>query len=264
MEKNYVKTGLVILTSIVLGVFIGMGVMALQVKHGAVNTLFEQQKEINEAFGKLEERLVTLEKQGDDFSSTLKKLRSELPQRPPPEDYAKVYPIDIAHSPILGQKDAPITIVEFVDFQCPFCARFHPLILEAVKLYPDKVKAVLKNFPLPFHQQAKSAAAAAFAAGEQGKYWEMANELLKNHTDLSEKRFKELAKGLGLNVAKFLKDYSEKKAIWSDYIEKDMKLGGKVEVRGTPTIYINGCKTRARDLESFKKAIEESLSIKKQ
>lgn len=264
MGKNYIKTAFAIVMSILLGVFIGMGGMALYVKHGVINTLFEQQKEMKEAYDNVVQRLLTLEKQGSDFSSALKKLKSELPRRQPPEDYSKVYPIDVAHSPILGKKDAPVTIVEFVDFQCPFCARYHPLVLEAVKLYPDKVKAIIKNFPLPFHQQAKSAAEAAFAADEQGKYWEMANELLKNNTDLSEKKFKELAKGIGLNVNKFLMDYREKKETWNRYIQKDMQMGNKVEVRGTPTIYINGSKTRARDLESFKKAIEESLSIKKQ
>src|SRR3989338_2850142 len=98
----------------------------------------------------------------------------QQPQRPqqpqvPDEDYSKAYEIPVAHSPVRGVKNAPITIVEFADFQCPFCSRFHTPILEVLKAYPDKVNYMLKNFPLPFHPEARPAAKAAFAAGEQGK-----------------------------------------------------------------------------------------------
>ena len=103
---------------------------------------------------KLELRLGKLEKQIKGLNVSLKKIGKELDNLQGKEDYTKVYDIDIGNSAVIGPKDAPVTIVEFVDFQCPYCARFHPLVLEAIKAYPDKVKAVIKNFPLPFHKEA--------------------------------------------------------------------------------------------------------------
>ena len=180
-------------------------------------------------------------------------------QGSPPEDFTKVYDIEVAHSIIIGKKDAPVTIVEFVDFECPFCAQFHPLMVEAARAYPEKVNYIIKNFPLNFHTNAKSAAKAAFAAGKQGKYSEMVDALLSNNKILSEEKYKEIAKSLGLNVRKFLNDYKKKDAEWEDYIQKDKALGDKIGVRGTPTFYINGRKTRARDVAGFKKEIDQIL-----
>ncbi len=184
-------------------------------------------------------------------------------QAPPAEDLSEVYDIAVAHSPIKGNKNAPVTIVEFVDFQCPFCARFHPPVNEVLKAYPKKVNYMLKNFPLGFHQEAKPAAKAAFAAGEQGKYWEMVEALLENGKNLSSAKYDELATTLGLDLDKFKSDYKDKNAQWEDYIQKDIALGGQVSVRGTPTFYINGRKTNARDLNAFKREIDQILKEKK-
>ncbi len=180
------------------------------------------------------------------------------PPQPPQEDYAKVHDIPVDHSPVRGPKNAPVTITEFVDFQCPFCARFHSPILEVLEAYPDKVNFVLKNFPLSFHPEGVPAAKAAFAAGEQGKYWEMVDLILKDNSNLGEARYQELAKQLGLNMDKFNKDMQDTK--WDSMIEADMTLGSKVDVRGTPTFYINGRKTTARDLNGWKREIENILS----
>lgn len=218
-----------------------------------------QHKKMFERQARIEVRLGELEKEIKSMKVSVKRMASRR-ENAQKEDYSKAYDIDISDSHILGRKDAPVTIVEFVDFQCPYCARFHPLVLEAVKAYPGKVRAVVKNFPLPFHKEALPAAKAAFAAGEQGKYWEMADSLLRNNGSLGEKKFKELAKALGLNVSRFLQDYKEKDSQWQGYIQKDISIGNKVEVRGTPTIYINGRKTRARDIESFRKEIDGILN----
>ena len=188
---------------------------------------------------------------------------AQQPSAVPSEDYSKVYTIDIAHSPIRGNPKAAVTIVEFVDFQCPFCQRFYPPVQEVLKAYPKEVNYILKNFPLSFHPQARPAAKAAFAAGEQGKYWEMVDLLLQNAASLSEEKFQELAQQLKLNVDKFLKDYKEKDAKWEELINKDMSLGGQVDVRGTPTFYINGRKTLARDLNAFKAEIEKIFNEEK-
>jgi protein-disulfide isomerase len=224
------------------------------------NGLADQQKA-------LENRLDLFEAKWDGFQAAINQLGgagdragTAPPPRPPAEDPNKVYDIDVAHTPVAGNKNAPITLVEFVDFQCPFCARFHPPMVEAANAFPKKVNYMIKNFPLSFHPQAKSAAKAAFAAGEQGKYMEMADALLTNGSNLTEELYEQLAKDLGLNVKKFLKDYKEKDDQWEDYIQEDMALGGRVDVRGTPTFFINGKKTRARDAASFKREIEQILN----
>jgi protein-disulfide isomerase len=207
----------------------------------------------------LEKRLAALEVQLKD----LKKAGGNVRQAPPPEDLSKVHTIPVDHSEVKGNKNAPVTIVEFVDFQCPFCARFHAPILEVLKAYPKDVNYVLKNFPLGFHDQAKPAGKAAFAAGEQGKYWEMVEKLLENGKSLNDEAFKKFAGDLGLDVKKFMDDYTNKDSQWEGYIQKDMSLAQQVGVRGTPTFYINGRKTRARDFSSFKKEVDQILSGKK-
>jgi len=127
-----------------------------------------------------------------------------------------------------------------------------------VKAYPNDVKLVIKNFPLPFHPNARPAAKAALAAGEQGKYFEMADALIANQQTLSEAKYLELAKQLGLNVKQFEKDLKEKDAKFEAVIAADMQLVDEVDVRGTPTFFINGKKTMARDVESFKAEIEKA------
>ena len=178
---------------------------------------------------------------------------------PPPEDFSKVYKIDLGHSSLQGKKDAKVTIVEFSDFQCPFSQRFHPVVPEVLKAYPNDVNYVLKNFPLQFHQQARPAVKASLAAREQGKYWEMVEALFQSRGNLTEDNFKESAKQLGLNVEKFMKDYKEKDAEWEKIIQEDLSTGANAAVGGTPTFYINGKKTMARDLASFKQEVDKIL-----
>lgn len=227
-----------------------------------IPTALSQHKKMFHSQKKLELRLGELEKEIKGLNASFKKIDKELDNLQGKEDYSKVYDIDIGDSAILGPKDAPVTIVEFVDFQCPYCARFHPLVLEAQKAYPDKVKAVIKNYPLPFHKEAYPAAKAALAAGEQGKYWEMANAILSDNSNLNDKAYRGLAKKIGLDSAKFQKDIKEKDGLWQGHIQKDIALGNKIEVRGTPTIYINGRKSQSRNMEGFKEEIEAVLNKK--
>ena len=224
-----------------------------------ITVALSQHKKMFNSQKRLDLRLGELEKEVKGLNISLKKMGKELDNLQGKEDYSKVYDIGIGNSAVSGPKDAPVTIVEFVDFQCPYCARFHPLVLEALKAYPDKVKAVIKNFPLPFHKEALPAAKAAFAAGEQGKYWEMANAILDDNSNLNEKAYRGLAKKIGLDSAKFQKDIKEKDGLWQGHIQEDIALGNKIEVRGTPTIYINGRKARTRNIEGFKDEIEAVL-----
>jgi len=181
------------------------------------------------------------------------------PQQPPAEDLNKVYDIPVGGSYVLGKADAKITIVEFSDFQCPFCARFHPLVGEAQKAFPNDVKVILKNFPLGFHPNARPAAKAALAAGLQGKYYEMADLLIASGNELSEAKYKEAAGKVGINVEQFLKDLKEKDAQFEKQIEADMAIAGQVDVRGTPTYFLNGKKTNARTTEAWTSEIKALL-----
>ncbi|HBR14087.1 MAG TPA: hypothetical protein DD723_00890 [Candidatus Omnitrophica bacterium] len=273
-----------------LGILLGVGIVSKQARDPLVKELIEQQTLILQGQKRLEQkleekglpargegdvnvaqlllrqqvlegRIAVLESQWKDLEKALKGVGEDRREQagPPSEDYSKIYDISVDHSFVRGNQEAPVTIVEFVDFQCPFCARFHIPVSETLKAYPGKVKYIVKNFPLSFHPMARPAAKASFAAGEQGKYWEMVDVLLENGGGLSEAKFEELAKGIGLDVNKFMKDYKENDAKYNEFINKDLQLGGQVQVRGTPTFYINGRKTMARDLEGFKTEIDEIL-----
>jgi len=198
-----------------------------------------------------------VEKQAAAFDAQREQQPSR--QQPNTEEYTKVHEIPVAPSTIKGAEEAPITITSFVDFQCPFSARFEPVIESVLEAYPKQVKYVLKHFPLGFHKMAQPAGRAVLAAGEQGKYWEMVDLILKNNRELSDEKFEEFAKELGLNLKKFQKSYADADGKWGKLIQADYDLGTKVGVRGTPTYYLNGRKTRSRTLEAFQKEIDEIL-----
>jgi len=211
-------------------------------------------KALNQKLGEL----LTLYKK---FDQAQPPAQAQKPSRPK-EDLTTVHEIPVGDSVIRGKKDAPITIVSFVDFQCPFSARFQPVIDSVYEAYPDKVKLVLKHFPLGFHKMAKPAGRAVLAAGEQGKYWEMVDLILANNRGLNDEKFEGFAKTLKLNMGKFKKSYADKGGEWDKLMQEDYQLGVKVGVRGTPTYYLNGRKTRARTLEMFKNEIDAILNKK--
>ncbi len=272
-----------------LGVTIGVGIVSKQMKDPVMQELLKKQVEmvnvqqrieqklsagagnadagvnaqLLQKYQALEQRIVSLESQLKALAAAGPAAAPQVQPGPPPEDFTTVYQIPVTHTPIIGAKNAPVTIVAFTDFQCPFCSRFHVPMAEAVKADPGKANYMIKNYPLSFHPQAKPAAKAALAAGEQGKYAEMADALLANNQNLGEELFKKLAKDIGLNVDKFWKDYQGKDAQWEKYIQDDIDLGNQVGVRGTPTFYINGRKTNARDTASWKAAIEQAIKEKK-
>jgi protein-disulfide isomerase len=176
------------------------------------------------------------------------------------EDFDKVYTIAIADSPVKGEANAPITIVEFSDFQCPFCARATPIVAEVLKKYPGKVNYVFKHYPLPFHGAARPAAMASMAAQEQGKFWEMHDVLFQNQATLDGGKLEEYAKQAGLDVARFKNDLEAKKAEYEKRIDAEMALGQSVDVRGTPTHYVGGKKVRVRTVDGFSALIEAQLA----
>ena len=181
-------------------------------------------------------------------------------QGPPPEDYTKVYDIPIGESPVRGDADAKVTIVEFSDFQCPFCARAAPVIDDVLKKYPKGVRFVYKQFPLPMHPMARPAAQASLAAQEQGKFWEMHDVLIQNQASLDAAKLADYAKQAGLDVARFKRDLEQKKTLYDQRIDAEMQQGQSSDVRGTPTLYIGGKKVGARTVEGMGAMIDAELA----
>lgn len=140
---------------------------------------------------------------------------------------------------VRGPENAAITLVEFSDFQCPFCQRFHPTMKRLLDEYAGKVRWVYRHFPLTqIHAEAQPAAEASECAAEQGKFWEYADALFDNQQSLAASYYPELAKTLKLNTAKFdscLKDGNGKAKIAADIAEAN-----QIGVNGTPTSYLNG------------------------
>ncbi|MHB1845233.1 MAG: DsbA family protein, partial [Deltaproteobacteria bacterium] len=166
--------------------------------------------------------------------------------------------VEVGNSPARGAPRAPVTIVEFSDFQCPFCSRVEPTLTQIEKDYGDKVKVVWKNQPLPFHPNAMPAAKAAMAAREQGKFWEMHDLLFQNQRDLSDANYDKWAQQLGLDMSKFKADASSQKV--ADEIQADMKEGASLGANGTPNFFINGHQlVGAQPVEQFKAVIDEEL-----
>ncbi len=210
------------------------------------------------------QRLTLIEQKQDAILAKLSGLKDlagkpeALPQRPT-IDPNKIYKITVGRSPVKGDPQAKVTIVEFSDFQCPFSQRFHPIVWEVANAYPQGVRYVFKNFPLSYHEQARSASKALWTANEQGKYWEYMSSLFQKPKEVSEGKFKELASELGLDADRFEKDLKEKDAQWEKLIEEDLSVVKEAEVMGTPTFYINGKRTEARTAEELKKEIDQLL-----
>jgi len=187
---------------------------------------------------------------------------AQIPPPPPPEDFTTVYTIPVGEAPVRGEAQAPVTITGFLDLQCPYSARFAPVIKQVLEAYPGKVNYTVKHFPLQFHDQAKPAIKYALAAAKQGKFWEMIDAILADNSKLSAKEFDTIAKKLSLNLGQLKADMKENDAAWEKLIQADIDLGTSVQVMGTPMFYVNGRKTRSRDLEEFKKDIDALLEKK--
>lgn len=169
--------------------------------------------------------------------------------------------IDIGASPVKGPANAKITVIEFSDFQCPFCSRGHDTMDQLMKAYPNDVKLVFKNMPLPFHEQAAPAAKAAWAAGKQGKFWEYHDALFANQKSLSPEFYIQQATTLGLNLDKFKADMNSADA--EAQIKADRELGEKNGISGTPGFFVNGVAVRgAYPLDHFKKIVDRWLAQK--
>jgi len=163
-----------------------------------------------------------------------------------------------AEGPAKGPADAPITIVEFSDFECPFCSKGEEVIQQVLAKYPGKIKLVYRDFPLPFHSHAQKAAEAAHCAGEQGKYWEMHGKLFANQKALDEASLKGYAKEIGVDEAKFGKCLASGEK--AKDVEANKKAGEAVGVTGTPAFFVNGMLLNgAQPLDAFTALIDAEL-----
>jgi len=158
-----------------------------------------------------------------------------------------------------GNAKAAVEVIEFSDFQCPFCLRANPVVEQVLKTYGDKIKFVYRHYPLQNHPNARPAAEASACAEAQGKFWEYHDRLFANPTKLSDADLKTHAAALGLDAAKFnacVDGHQQKPGI-----DADMAAAEAVGVTGTPAFFINGRSIEgAQPFESFKRVIDEELA----
>jgi protein-disulfide isomerase len=173
----------------------------------------------------------------------------------PPEPPA--YTIATDDQPTKGNPAAKVTLVEFTDYQCPACAQTQPALERIAQEYGDRVRLVVRDFPLHQHENALKAAEAAEAAREQGKYWEYTALLFQNQTALQVDKLKEYATRLGLDRAKF--DAALDGGKFADKVQRDVLDGQSVGVGGTPTLYLNGRRVADSSYEGLRTAIESAL-----
>jgi len=158
-----------------------------------------------------------------------------------------------------GPTDSKVHIVEFSDFQCPYCSRSAAAVGEIKEKYGDKVHFVFRQFPLSFHSQAHLAAQAALAANQQGKFWPYHDKLFANQQALGRENLEAYAKELKLDMPKFNKALDD--GAFKSAVDTDLKLGSEVSVSGTPTMFLNGKRiSNPTDAAVISKAIEEALA----
>jgi protein-disulfide isomerase len=189
-----------------------------------------------------------------------KPAADQKPPQPPPED-TTVYKVPVLEDdPIRGPKDAPVTIVVFSDFQCPFCKRAEDTLKQVSDTYKNDVRFVWKDNPLPFHPRAMPAAYLARTAYKKGDsaFWQAHDALFESAPKLEDDDLKGIAEKLGLSWDNIKKDIDAKKL--ESRITVSMDLASDLEARGTPAFFINGRKlSGAQPFESFKKLIDEQL-----
>jgi protein-disulfide isomerase len=166
--------------------------------------------------------------------------------------------ISLERAPTKGSARAPLSIVEFSDFECPFCAQAAPTIQKLLEAYPSEVRFAFKHYPLSMHKESLLAHEAALAAGEQGKFWEMHDLLFASQDKLERDDLIAKAKQLSLDLPQFTRDLDSHR--FREAVESDRREGNRLGVDGTPFFFINGhAISGAIDLPTFKHLIESAL-----
>jgi protein-disulfide isomerase len=164
-------------------------------------------------------------------------------------------------SPVMGPANARVTLVEFSDFQCPYCYRAVAKINAILKEYPTQVKLIFKQFPLDSHSQAAQAAVAAIAAHQQGKFWAMHDAMFANRQNLSRAALLAIAAKIGLDTKRFTADLDSPEI--KKTVIRDQRDGYRAGVEGTPTLFINGQRYNGSlELEAIKPVIDAELKKK--
>jgi protein-disulfide isomerase len=190
----------------------------------------------------------------DQTKKTPVEVYLQKPRRP-------TFPVEVGNAPSFGAKDAKVTIVEFSDFQCPFCAKGADILKQIKKKYGNKVRVAFKNFPLPFHNHAEQAAVAGLCANEQSTdlFWKMHDEMFAHQDQLDADGLKKTAKKIGVKADAFEKCLAENKYLAQ--VNTDMEEGRKLKVKSTPTFFINGQLINgAQPIEVFSELIDEELA----
>jgi protein-disulfide isomerase len=181
------------------------------------------------------------------------------PSRPGRPDPGKEYSVEIGSAPKKGPDSAPVKIVEWSDFQCPFCRRANPTLAQIEQEYGDKVQLVFKHMPLSMHSKAPDAHKAAAAAGLQGKFWEMHDLIFSDQRAMSPEKYEEYAKQIGLDIDKFNQDRNSPQV--EAILAADVAQASKLGITGTPAFFVNGrYLSGAQPFASFKVLIDEQLS----
>jgi len=166
--------------------------------------------------------------------------------------------IPVNGAPAIGPSNAQITLVEFSDFQCPYCAQAFRALKEVLNAYPEDVRLIFKQFPLDTHSQAALAAAAGLAANKQGKFWEMHDRMFQHRTDLSRRTLLALAGEIGLDMRRFQADLDSPELHRA--VNRDLQDGLEAGVQGTPTLFIDGRHYNGPiDLRALKPVLDEEL-----
>lgn len=174
--------------------------------------------------------------------------------------FSRIYAIDLTGRAVKGPKDAGVTLVVFDDYQCPYCARLERFTHQLMDIYPDDLNYAIKHFPLSSHPLANQGAAAALAAGNQGKFWEFHGLLLENHDQLSAEKITEIATGLNLDMEKFNRDRASEQI--QKIIAEDVANGRQAGVTGTPSVFLNGKRIQNRQIGNLPALISRELEKK--
>jgi protein-disulfide isomerase len=174
-----------------------------------------------------------------------------------PEKFASI--AKGSNLPAFGPEDAKVTIVEFSDFECPYCSRAASAAKAIKEKYGTKVRFVFRQFPLSFHPNAHIAAQASLEANAQGKFWEMHDKMFENQKALDRASLEASAKAVGVDVAKLKKALDDK--VHAAQVDAEMKLGEEVAVDGTPTMFLNGKRVaNPTDMDAISKEIDAALA----
>jgi predicted DsbA family dithiol-disulfide isomerase len=196
------------------------------------------------------------QRQGERRAEFARELRAKYDVKVLLEPYR--VPVEVGSAPTRGNAKAPVTIVEFSDFQCPYCVRARPTANRVREVYGDKVRWVFRHFPLDFHAQAEKAGEAAACAGEQGKFWEMHDRLWVNTAKLQVPDLKEHAAALGLDRAAFDRCLDSGK--YAGLVGSDQEAGQGYGVSGTPAFFVNGRPLiGAQPFDAFAQVIDDEL-----